>query len=60
MTDQLAPIVTALRSAALFSSLPEETLQRIALQSRLEAKPAGAAIFAQGARAPFSSWPRAG
>lgn len=51
MTSQDALVMAALRSAALFSSLPESTLERIAARSRLENRPAGAPIFTQGAPA---------
>lgn len=51
MKDMPASILTALKSASLFSSLAEDTLQRIALQSQFERVPAGASIFTQGAPA---------
>ncbi len=51
MTGQDAPVIAALRSAALFSSLPDPILNRIAARSRLEKRAAGAPIFMQGAPA---------
>lgn len=51
MTGPEIPVMTALRSASLFSSLPDPILARIAAASSIEARRAGAPIFEQGALA---------
>ena len=51
MTGPDTPVMAALRSASLFSGLPDPILARIAVGSRLEDRRAGAQIFEQGALA---------
>lgn len=48
MTDPDTPVMAALRSASLFSGLPDPILARIAVGSRLENRRAGMPIFEQG------------